>query len=241
LTAQAQQNLPAGSGFGWQLRTSSQQRQEAGVAWQNDFVTAGADVARTPSQTAGRVGASGSVAFVGGAAFAGRRISDSFGVVQLPDYPGVRVFADNQLITRTDAQGNAFLPRLRAYEKNGISVDAADFPLDAQIDTLKIDAVPYHRSGLVLKFPVRRSAGALVRLVLDDGGAVPAGAVVQVAGSDTMFPVAMDGEAWLTGLAESNTLRVTWRERTCEIMLTMTKTNDPLPQLGPFVCRGVAR
>ena len=64
---------------------------------------------------------------------------------------------------------------------------------------------------------------------------------MQVAGSDTIFPVAMDGEAWLTGLAESNTLRVTWRERTCEIMLTMTKTNDPLPQLGPFVCRGVAR
>jgi outer membrane usher protein len=241
LSAQAQQGLPVGSGFGWQVRTSSQQRHEAGVAWQNDFVTAGADVASTQGQTAVRMAASGSVAFVGGAAFAGRRISDSFGVVQLPDYPGVRVFADNQLVARTDAQGNAFLPRLRAYEKNGISVDAADFPLDAQIDTLKIDAVPYHRSGLVLQFPVRRSAGALVRLVLDDGGAVPAGAVVQVAGSDTMFPVAMDGEAWLTGLAESNTLRVTWRERTCEIMLTMTKTNDPLPQLGPFVCRGVTR
>jgi outer membrane usher protein len=241
LIAQAQQGLPPGTGFGWQARTSSLQRHEAGVAWQNDFVTTGADVATMQGKSAARVAASGSLAFVGGSAFAGRRISDSFGVVQLPDYPGVRVFADNQLITRTDAQGNAFLPRLRAYEKNGISVDPADFPLDAQIDTLKIDAVPYGRSGLVLKFPVRRSAGALVRLVLDDGGAVPAGAVVQVAGSDTTFPVAMDGEAWLTGLAESNVLYVTWHNRTCAIMLTMTKSNDPLPQLGPFVCPGVKR
>jgi outer membrane usher protein len=241
LVAQAQQGLPPGSGLGWQVQASSLNRQDAGVAWQNDHLTTAAAVTNLQGQTTGRVAASGSLAFVGGSAFAGRRISDSFGVVQLPDYPGVRVYADNQLITRTDAQGNAFLPRLRAYEKNGISVDAGDFPLDAQIDTLRIDAVPYSRSGLVLQFPVRRSAGALVRLVLDDGSAVPAGAVVRLAGSDATFPVAMDGEAWVTGLAESNVLQVTWRDRTCAIMLTMPKTSDPLPQLGPFVCHGVTR
>ena len=241
LTAQAQQSLPAGSGFGWRVRSSSQQQQEAGVAWQNDISTWSADVARSASQSAVRASVSGGLAFVGGAAFAGRRIGESFGVVQLPDYPGARVFADNQLVARIDADGNAFLPWLRAYEKNGISIDAADFPLDAQIDALKIDVVPFHRSGLVVKFPIRRSAGALVRLVLEDGSAVPAGAVVRVAGNETLFPVALDGEAWLTGLAENNTLRVTWRERSCEIMLTMTKTDDPLPLLGPFVCRGVQR
>ena len=99
-------------------------------------------------------------------------------VVQVPGYADVGIYADNQLSTRTDSKGNALLTGLRSYQKNSVRIEQSDIPLDAQIDTLQLDAVPYFRSGLVLKFPVKRSRGALLSVVLENGEPLPAGAQV---------------------------------------------------------------
>jgi outer membrane usher protein len=195
------------------------------------------------SQTAFRGSASGGVAFLGGSAFLSRRITDSFAVVQVPDYSGVGIYADNQLVARTDANGNALLPRLRPYQKNTVRIEQADLPLDAQIDAVQLDAVPYFRSGLLLKFPVKRSRGALLTVVLDNGELLPAGAQAQIIGDNVedneVFPTGMRGEVYLTGLAPSNRLRVTWREQSCEFLLPFPESTDPLPHLGTYICTGV--
>jgi outer membrane usher protein len=195
------------------------------------------------SQTAFRGSASGGVAFLGGSAFLSRRITDSFAVVQVPDYSGVGIYADNQLVARTDANGYALLPRLRPYQENTVRIEQADLPLDAQIDAVQLDAVPYFRSGLLLKFPVKRSRGALLTVVLDNGEPLPAGAQAQIIGDNVeeneVFPTGMRGEVYLTGLAVSNRLRVTWREQSCEFVLPFPESTDPLPHLGTYICTGV--
>jgi outer membrane usher protein len=172
-----------------------------------------------------------------------RRITDSFAVVQVPDYSGVGIYADNQLVARTDADGNALLPRLRPYQKNTVRIEQADLPLDAQIDAVQLDAVPYFRSGLLLKFPVKRSRGALLTIVLENGEPLPAGAQVQIIGDNVeeneVFPTGLRGEVYLTGLAVSNRLRVTWRDQSCEFVLPFPESTDPLPHLGTYICTGV--
>ena len=131
--------------------------------------------------------------------------------MRVADYPGVTVLQDNQPVGRTDADGYAVLPLLRAYDVNRVSIDEHDLPLDAQVDKLKIDAVPYYRSGLLFDFPVRRSHGATLHLRLDDGGPMPSGAIVRVVGRDEDFPVALNGEAYVTGLDQQNRLRASWK------------------------------
>ncbi|MFD2425428.1 FimD/PapC C-terminal domain-containing protein [Ralstonia solanacearum] len=168
-----------------------------------------------------------------------RRITDSFAVVKVPDFPNVQIYADNQLVAKTDASGEALIPRLRAYEKNAISLEQLDLPFDAKVGTLSLDAVPYFRSGMVLQFPVTHARDALLTLKLENGSDLPAGATVQIAGQNETFPVGNDGVVYLTGLAAQNRLRANWRGQDCDITVPFPSSTEPLPDLGTFVCKGV--
>ena len=242
---QVSRSVPAGSGMGYRLVAGAgdSDRRAVEVKLQNEVGTYTLLADQSLSQTAFRGSASGGVAFLGGSAFLSRRITDSFAVVQVPDYSGVGIYADNQLVARTDADGNALLPRLRPYQQNTVRIEQADLPLDTQIDAVQLDAVPYFRSGLLLKFPVKRSRGALLTVVLDNGEPLPAGAQAQIIGDNVeeneVFPTGMRGEVYLTGLAVSNRLRVTWREQSCEFVLPFPESTDPLPHLGTYICTGV--
>lgn len=238
--AQVQKNLPAGEGHGWNVRAGSLGSYAAGVTYQGPYGTYSAETAHVRGQAnATRATVAGGVAFIGGSAFAGRRINDSFGVVHLPDYPGTQIYTDNQPTTRVGTDGYAFLPRLRAYEKNRVGINQNDLPLDAKIDALTLEVTPYFRSGLVLTFPVTRASGGLVKIVLEDGKPLPAGATIHIEGQSAVFPVAQDGEAYLTALKEHNRLRVQWRGQSCPLELARPQSDDPLPHLGTLTCRGV--
>jgi outer membrane usher protein len=188
-----------------------------------------------------RAVASGGLALIGGSLQRGSRINDSFALVQLPDYPGVRVYADNQPVGRTDERGNAFIPRLRSYEINRIGVNQLDLPLDAKVDAITVNATPYYRSGIVVRFPVTESKGGTIHLLLDDELPAPVGATLLLNQKPEPFTVVMDGMAYLTGLARKNQLELTWRGQRCGIPVPAPVSNDPLPDLGTFYCRGVAR
>jgi outer membrane usher protein len=240
---QVQRNLPAGTGVGYRLAAGvgDSDRREAAISAQNDIGTYTFEASHSAGDTAVRASASGGVATIGGKAFMSRRISDSFAVVELPEYPNVRVYADNQLVARTGHDGAALLPRLRAYEPNAISIEQADLPLDAQVKGVQVYAVPYYRSGMLVKFPVTRSRGALLKVVLADSQPLPSGAVVQLVGADEEFPVGMNGEVYVTGLQAKNQLRITWRGQSCDLDVAFAESSDPLPDLGTFTCGGVVR
>jgi outer membrane usher protein len=239
---QAQQNPAPGDGFGWQVRTTSQGAQQAGAVLDRHDGTYRVDLARSASQDLSvRAVASGGLALIGGSLQRGSRINDSFALVQLPDYPSVRVYADNQPVGRTDAQGNAFIPRLRSYEVNRIGVNQLDLPLDAKVDAVTVNATPYYRSGIVVRFPVTESKGAMIRVLFDDDLPAPVGATLVLNQQPEPFTVVMDGMAYLTGLSRKNQLELTWRSHRCRIAVLMPPSNDPLPDLGTFTCRGVPR
>jgi outer membrane usher protein len=50
--------------------------------------------------------------------------------------------------------------------------------VSAEIDSIEQSVVPAWRSAVKVAFPVRSGRGALLRIVLDDGEAAPAGAFV---------------------------------------------------------------
>ena len=239
-------SVPAGSGVGYRLVAGAGDSdvRQAELNFQNQVGIYTLGASQASGQTAFRGSVNGGVAFLGGNTFLSRRITDSFAVVRVPDYSGVGVYADNQLVARTDANGSALLPSLRAYQKNTVRIEQADLPLDAQIDAVQLNAVPNFRSGLLLKFPVKRSRGALLTVVLENGEPLPAGAQAQIIGDNVeqnkIFPAGMGGELYLTGLAASNQLRVTWLEQSCEFMLPFPESTEPLPYLGTYTCTRVA-
>ena len=239
-------SVPAGNGVGYRLvaRAGDSDARQAELNMQNQVGNYSLGASQTNGQAAFHGSANGGIAFLGGSAFLSRRITDSFAVVKVPGYSGVGIYADNQLVARTDTNGSALLPRLRPYQKNTVRIEQADLPMDAQIDAVQLDAVPYFRSGLLLKFPVKRSRGALLTVVLENGEPLPAGSLAQIIRDNVeqneVFPAGMGGELYLTGLAASNRLRVTLLEQSCEFMLPFPESTEPLPYLGTYTCTRVA-
>jgi len=187
----------------------------------------------------GRAEITGGLGYAGGYPFLSRRITGSFGVVQVADYPNVGILFDNQYVGRTDERGFFVIPELRAYDRNAIGVRESDLPLDASVGSLKLDASPYFRSGIVIRFPVRRLRGGVLYLTLENGEAMPAGAIAHIQGQAEEFPVALGGELYANGFGDKDRVLVTWKEQTCAVDVVYPRTEDPLPDLGRFVCRGV--
>lgn len=238
MLAQLQRSLPVGEGFGYSLQAGND-TQDASATLQTRTGTYSVEAAAYRGRAGVRANVAGGVAFVDGTARLSRQITDSFALVKVPGFANVGILADNQLVARTDASGVALLPRLRAYESNPISIEQADLPFDATIGTLKLDAVPYFRSGMALVFPITRSRGAMLTLDRENGAPLPAGAIVTIAGQKDAFPVGRDGVVYVTGLSEQNHLHAAWRDRQCDATVRFPAGDDPLPDLGTHLCKGV--
>lgn len=235
-----QKNMEPGEGWGYRLQAARNAAQQASVYGQNAYGMGRIEVAELDSHTSLRAGLSGGVALLDGRGFLTRRIDGSFGLVRMPGFANVRVYVDNQLAGRTDADGFALLPRLYPYIKNNVSVEQLDVPLDAQIDTLRVSPVPAWRSGVLIDVPVRAASGATLDLNLDDGTPVPAGAAAILVlddgkASDT-FVVGHQGLLYLSGLRAENHLQVTWPAGECRAHLAYTPEKGSVPHLGPVVC-----
>jgi outer membrane usher protein len=241
-TVTAQKALPAGDGYGYRLQLRNRDFLGSG-SLQNGYGTYTLEASQPrEGDPALRLGAAGGIGYVGGHAFLSRVLNDSFGLVRVADFADVRVLQDNQIVGRTDADGYAVLPRLRPYDRNQVTIDHNDLPFDASLSRLRLEAVPYLRSGVLLEFPVRRVRAATVHLVLEDGSFLPSGALARFEGSSQDFPVALNGEAYLEGFEESNRVVFTWRGRSCTVDIPYPRTTkDVLPDLGTFLCKGVVQ
>ncbi len=233
-----QRNLPLGEGYGYRLQAHSDGSKEASYSLQNNVGTYTAETAQYQGSNTTRLDVAGGIALLGGDAFLSRSIDQSFAVARIPDYPGVRILADYQPAGRTDASGNALIPGLRAYDANMISIDQRDLPLGADIGALKLEAVPYFRSGVDVTFPIKRSNGAVLTLFTEDGKPLPVGAAVKESGKNRTYTVGYDGEVYLVDLGPVNKLRATWPKQSCEVEVLFTPSADPLPDLGRFICKG---
>ena len=135
-SASLQRSLPVGEGWAYGVRVRDEDLY-GNLGLRTGVGTYALEAARVANgDTSTRLSAAGGVGIIGGHAFLSREITDAFGVVRVADYPNVRVLQDNQVVGRTDGEGYAVLPRMRAYDRNPVSVDPRDLPLDASIGAL---------------------------------------------------------------------------------------------------------
>lgn len=238
---QLQKNPPVGSGMGYRamLGGGQGQRESVGVTLQTDYGSYILDAGRVPNQTSYRMTASGSVAFMDGQTLFARRFYDSFAVAKVPGFANVPVYLNGQLSAHTNRDGYAVLPGLMSYQRNKVVIDTKDLPFEAQIDRTEAEVVPHYHSGVVLKFSIELSVGALIKLVSEDGAPMPTGTVILVEGKPDEFQVALQGEAYITDLAKKNKMKATWNKQSCEFEVNLPEDPGPLPHIGPIVCKGV--
>lgn len=243
--ATASKGLAADTGLGWRVLGGAHDNEpytEGGVYLQGSRILLTADGSASRSQQALRLGAQGALVFIDGGFYASRKIDNSFALVEVPGYADVGIGVHGRLLTRTDKNGRALVPRLLPYQANSIRLDPTELPISAELDNIEQIVVPPARSGVKVTFPVRSGRGALIKIVLDDGEPAPAGAELELVGDKQEFFVARRGEAFVTGLGPKNELRLKWRGARCSFKVELPEGKiDEIARVGPLTCPGIKR
>ncbi len=234
---QIQKSIPSVHGYGYRIQAGMNAPNQASIFMQNEYLYSRIEAAEFQGNNSYRVGLTGALANLENNWFITRRINDSYGLVKLPGMSNVRVYVENQLTAKTNAEGLAFLPRLSAYIPNKISLEASDLPIDADIEALIVKPIPAWRSGVSINFPVRNTNAAVINLVNESGEHIPTGAIAYLNNRTNAYPVGSDGEVYLSDLTEFNALTVIWADKKCSVQIPYKAGSEKAFYLGEFICK----
>ena len=243
MQAQAAQSVTAINEWGYQVnadRSSGNTHGFAELDYRSPWAQFSLGADRSGRQTTYRAGARGAASFADGALFASNTINDSFAIVDT-EMPGIRVLDENRVVGRTNRSGKLLLPDLRSFELNRIAIDPLDVPADASVSTTARDVRPQDRSGVVVRFTVKKSRGALLRLVDAAGVALPVGSASTLAATGVAVPVGFGGEAFAEDLLpRGNRLTVARPDgKRCVAVFDYTAIAGDIPVIGPLPCREI--
>lgn len=187
------------------------------------------------------LGVLGGVAAVGNQWSLARAVRDSFAIVKVGDAEGVRVYANNQPVGRTDSDGTLFVPRLASYFENPVAIEDSDLPIDYTVPETRFIVSPALRSGVLLDFKARQVkaiAGKLVRREAHAARAFgDAEGSVSVAGQELPLLTARDGSFYLEDVAPG-TYRgeATRRGERCRFELRVPESREIVVDLREVAC-----
>ncbi len=237
---EAQKSLqPVDGSTGWRLQDFEARTpyRSAEASYRSPFgtLTAGAQ------QQGGRLGGSaqvdGSLAALGGSILLGNRVDDGFAIVDA-GMAGVQVTRDNRPIGVTNAWGKLLVPDLQSYQTNRIGIDPTILPMTAEAKTTRVAIAPTRQSGVYVDFGVNLDVrGAVVVLVDTAGKALPPGSKGRLEGSDQVFVVGYDGQAYLKGLESRNAVSVDVGDTQCRAEFAYGVEGPRQPKIGPVPCR----
>ncbi len=185
-----------------------------------------------------RAESQGALSWMDRAVFVSNAIYDSFAVVDTNGLGNVRVLEENRDVGITSAKGRLLVPDLRAFELNHLAINANDVPVDSTLDSEIRNVKPQDRSGIVVRFPIRMSHAALLRLVDDAGLPLSVGSKAVLHASQTAFPVGYDGEAYVQDLSTLNQVDAELPNgRKCSVVFSYLPVKGIIPTLGPLRCR----
>jgi outer membrane usher protein len=237
---QAQQSTVTVGDWGYQLYAADGQadHQFAQAQYKSPWALVTAGVDHLAGRTTPRVDLQGALSFADGRMFATNQIVDSFAVVDTNGVSGVHVLYENREVGQTDSGGRLLAPDLRSYDVNHLAIDAGDIPIDAQTPYASRDIRPPTKSGVVVKFPIRRSHGALLVLVDELGAPLPVGSMATLVATGVAYTVGYDGEAFVEDLGAQNQLHVQLpNDGRCTVAFAYAPRPGEIPKLGPLTCR----
>ena len=240
IQAQVQQSAPVIGDWGYDAYVSAGNSTHAFGQLQYKspvgLITAG--INQSAGVTTLRLETQGAVSWVDRGVFPSNTISDSFAIVDTGPIPHVHVLEENRDVGTTNSSGRLLVPDMRAFDLNHIAIMPTDIPADVTIDTATKVMRPQDRSGVVVRFPIKFSHAALMRLVDEAGVPVPLGSVATLRATGAISPVGYDGDVYIEDLGPRNALTVERADgRRCSVEFDYRPVPGDIPLIGPLHCR----
>ena len=222
----AQSSLSLEPGWGWRVNAAEGQQsyQRAELLNRNRISDVNALFENNAAGQFGRFGATGALAWMPGSLQAGRRITDSYALVDI-GYPNVAVFQENRPVGRTDDDGYLMVNNLRAYQQNKLRIDPLDLPLDVSLSDPERLVVPARESGVRVNFDLERNREGLLALKNQNGQWLPLGSRL-VLPSGEQRVIGHDGQVLVSADLAGQTLEILSEAYRCALSLPKTIQPD---------------
>jgi outer membrane usher protein len=126
---------------------------------------------------------------------------------------------------------------MRAFDLNHIAIVPTDIPPDSTVDDSSREVRPQDRSGVVVRFAVKITHGALLRLVDEAGAPIPLGSTATLRATGVTVPVGYDGDAYVEDLSHHNEVNVERLDgRRCTVAFDYRPIPGDIPSIGPLRC-----
>jgi outer membrane usher protein len=242
LAFEAQQPLPVGAGYGYQLRAEGGPNASVnGVArlqgahgrYELRQETIGSESTTT-------ISAMGAIVGIGGGVFATRPVEESFALVRVPGVEGVRAFASHQEIGKTGRRGDLLIPDLQAYYGNILNIADGDIPLQYAVPDVGVTLAPPYRGGAVALFDVQRVQRVLGKIVIAGQEKPHAYGELTVTAADGRTygsPVGSDGAFYFENVPTGTySAVVSHRGSQCTFTLDIPASDEVVLKLGTVRC-----
>jgi outer membrane usher protein len=246
MAVDAQQPLPAGTGYGFQMRAERGDSDSlvTGVARfqgaHGRYELRQETLGDRPHTT---VSAMGALVAIGGGLHATRPVQDSFALIRVPGVEGVRGFASNQEMGRTSRKGDLLVPDLKPYYGNTLDIADSDVPLEYSVPGIRQILAPPYRGGAVALFPVQlvqRIVGRVQQAANEPGQTLAYGELIVTVGQQTFSsPVGGDGEFYFENIPPgTHPATLHGRDSRCVLQLVIPVSDRLVVRLGTVVCQG---
>jgi outer membrane usher protein len=196
---------------------------------------------RVNNENAFRIGAAGSISWIGGGMHFSRPIRESFALIQVADLQGVDVLLNNQFIGKTNQDGLLLAPGLNPYYGNRLSINDQDIPVNYELSDIEhVVATPF-RGGGTVSFKTRKlQAFTGMFFVTIDGERRPAehwGLRYEIGGQSFESAVGNSGVFYLENiLARSLEVTLFSSTRVCNVTLAIPDSSEMYVDLGEIDC-----
>lgn len=223
--------------YGWRVRDNegAATYREAALSYRANAFTTQMTASSDVNGARGIMELRGAIATLDRDIFLTNWVDDSFAVVKT-GMPGVKVLHENRPIGQTDNAGVLLVPSLRSYQRNKISIDVTNMPVDTQVETTREFIAPADQSGVLVNFHGRRDVeSALVVFVQPNGDFVPAGSIGRANEGDE-FVIGYDGQAFIKNLRAANTAVLETRDGNCRATFDFAPKPGEQVRIGPVAC-----
>jgi outer membrane usher protein len=243
--AEVSKTLPVGTGYGYRFQTAMENGGEhngsGAIQYQTDFGRYEADFDPYHTSTRPTFSASGGVVYEAGSLKAARPIEDSFALVRVPGVAGVRVYSENNLVGRTDGNGDVLIPNLLPYYGNRLRIDDRDIPLNYDVQDIEKTIAPPYRGGAFVPFTVKqiRNVTGSIRVHVGKSDVVPAFGQLTISGAGQKYesPLGREGEFYFENLpAGTYDASIEYRDGTCSFRMEIPAGSETVVKLGQRTC-----
>lgn len=170
-----------------------------------------------------------------------RPIQDSFGLVDVGDLKGVRVYLNNQEVGRTGDSGEVLIPNLSSYYDNQISISDKDIPIEYSLPEVMKYVSPPLRSGSYIEFKASKMQAFVGTLkVRVDGEIRPAEYIdlkLTVDGKDLMSYTGKGGEFYFENVNPGKYEgEFRFLDKVFSFDIIFPKGDDVVVDLGEVIC-----